>query len=68
MALELHLFIQLNQVANITWHDYLMMTPDEARAILQAAEEVLSKVKSRSTAQASFDNLVERYRQGLGDR
>ena len=68
MALDLKLWAQLNLVGNVTWQDYLSMTPVEAEACLQALNDVLSESKSKGATQQSFDSLVDHYRKGMNGR
>lgn len=61
--MDLKLWAELNMVGNVSYGDYLKMTPEEANACYAALQQVVNEAKTKRDREAQLDAIAAQYRQ-----
>lgn len=61
--MDLKLWAELNMVANVSYGDYLKMTPEEANACYAALQSVVNESKRKRERESQLDAIAAQYRQ-----
>lgn len=62
--MDLKLWAELNMVGNVSYGDFLKMTPEEARACHEALHSVVNEAKTKRERESQLDQIANQYRMG----